>query len=323
MAVIEEATENNSEDRQAVREIMQRLNRISHIKENTLILLTNPDSPAHWIYRDYIEKDHKPNIHVYYSLTKDNKFLDPNYLTFLEENLTEKEADRQLRGMWVEIDSDRIYYQYDSNVNFLRDTKYQLDTRYPVDLMCDFNISSSKPMSWALGQHIGDTFHVFKEYHAYTMRTGELMEEMIADGALDLPVRWRIFGDATGKSNDTRSNWSDYELIELAFARHKRPDNSLISYELCLPSKNPPLRRRHNTANGVFKNAAGKVKLYIYKGCEWIDEGFRLTAPKKGVDNVEDDTLEQQHVTTAITYWIDYITHKYINPKKSVMRSKV
>tara|TARA_R110000868_G_C10972634_1_gene770621 strand:+ start:8650 stop:10092 length:1443 start_codon:yes stop_codon:yes gene_type:complete len=323
MAVIEEATENNIEDRQAIREIMQRLNRIRHIKENTLILLTNPDSPAHWIHKDFIEKAHVPGIHVYYSLTTDNRFLDPGYIEFLRKTLTKKEADRQLRGMWVEIDSDRIYYAYQSEVNFKRDEKYQLDTRYRVDLMMDFNIGKGKPMSWALGQYIGDSFHVFKEYHAETMRTGQLLEEMAEDGAFELPVKWGIFGDAAGKHNDTRSNWSDIEIVEQYIANYRRKDGSMLEYEINIPRANPPLRRRHNTANGVFENDLGEVRFYLYKGCEWIDEGFRLTEPKKGADNVEDDTLEQQHVTTAITYWIDYITYKYVSRSKSVMRSKV
>lgn len=323
MAIIEEATENNQEDRQAIREIMQRLNRISHIKSNTLILLTNPDSPAHWIYRDVIERAHEDGIHVYYSLTTDNSFLDPGYITYLRNNLTKKEADRQLRGMWVEIDSSRIYYAYESEKHFKRDEIYQLSTKYPVDIMMDFNVSQDKPMSWALGQYIGDTFHVFKEYHAYTMRTGQLLEEMAEDGAFELPVRWRVFGDASGKNNDTRSLRSDYEIIEDFLSRFRRKDNSMLEYSMEIPRKNPPLRRRHNTANGMMENDMGLIRFYTYKGCEWIDEGFRLTEPKKGADNVEDDTLPQQHVTTAITYWIDYLINIGHRANRSAMRKKV
>ena len=69
-------------------------------------------------------------------------------------------------------------------------------------------------MSWALGQEINGTFHIFKEYHAQTMRTQELLEDMAEQGAFELPVTWEIFGDAAGKHSDTRSLWSDYEIIE-------------------------------------------------------------------------------------------------------------
>lgn len=323
MAIIEEATENDEQDKQAIREIMQRLNRISHIKENTLLLLTNPDSPAHWIHKDYIERSEEPNTHVYYSLTEQNPFLDPNYIHFLRQNLTKKEADRQLRGMWVEIDSNRIYYNYDSAKNFKRNIPYRINPRYPVAFMCDFNIGVGKPMSWALGQEINGVFHIFKEYHAETMRTSSLLDEMAADGAFELPVRWEIYGDAAGKHNDTRSNWSDYEIIESFMAKYRNKDGGLLEYSLHIPRSNPPLRRRHNTANAAFSNDLGEIKFYCYKGCDWVDEGFRLTEPKKGADNIEDDSLKQQHVTTAITYWIDYKTYRYSDPRRSVMRSKV
>lgn len=332
LAIIEEATENNAEDKEAHDTILQRLNRIKGINWNAMFLLTNPDSPTHWIYKDYVIKSQTdPNTHVYYSLTKDNPFIDQNYVRFLEENLTKAEADRMLRGLWVEIDKSRIYYAYDSNVSYLHDTPYELDPSLPIDLMADFNIGEGKPMSWALAQvkevqvkgEWVKSFHVFKEYHANTMRTGEILEEIAASGAFELPTpKWRIFGDASGKNNDTRSIGSDYDIIERFIANYKKKDRSYLNYEYCVPRKNPPLRRRHNTANGVFKNAKGETRFFCYKGTGWVDEGFRLTEPKKGADNVEDDSLPQQHVTTAITYWIDYIVNKYLDPRRSAMRSK-
>ena len=153
LSIIEEGTENNEEDREIHSNLGMRLNRIPGCTRNLQLVLTNPDSPTHWIYREYIEKaESDPNTHVYYSLTKDNPFLDKNYIRFLEENLTKPEADRMLRGLWVEIDKSRIYYAYDSSTSFLRDIPYQLDPKLPIDIMMDFNIGEGKPMSWALGQ---------------------------------------------------------------------------------------------------------------------------------------------------------------------------
>lgn len=333
LAIIEEATENNEEDKEAHDTILQRLNRIGHIKWNAMFLLTNPDSPTHWIYKDYILKaETDPNTHVYYSLTSDNPFIDKNYLRFLEENLTQAEADRMLRGLWREIDKSRIYYAYDSNISYLHDKSFELDPeRDYIDLMADFNIGQGKPMSWALGvvrEHIerGEwvkTFHVFAEFHAETMRTEDLLEEIADKGAFDLPCRgWRIFGDATGKNNDTRSLMNDFEIIERYIANYRTKQGGRLQYEFCVPKKNPPLRRRHNTANGIFKNSRGETRFFLYKGCGWVDEGFRLTEPKEKGGIVENDSLAQQHVTTAITYWTDYITHKYLDPRRSAMRSK-
>lgn len=339
LAVIEEATENDEDDKQAHDNILQRLNRIGHIKTNAMVLLTNPDSPGHWIYKSYIEKAKEDtNTHVYYSLTSDNPYIDRNYVRFLEENLSKADADRMLRGLWVEIDSNRIYYNYKSEKCFKRETPYRLNPAWPIDLMCDFNIGEGKPMSFALGQveHVlvkdefgarwKKIFHVFREFHGFTMRTEELLEEMQAAGAFDLPCpKWRIFGDATGRSRDTRSLRSDYEIIETFISNYKTSDNERLEFEFCVPRANPPLRRRHNGANGLFENSLGETRFFVYKGCEWVDEGFRLTQPKKGSLTVEDDgpSFPWQHVTTSITYWTDYNLNKISDPSRSSMRRKV
>lgn len=55
---IEELTENDDEDRQAVMELKARLRRIPRVKENFMICATNPDAPSHWAYKYFIE----PNL---------------------------------------------------------------------------------------------------------------------------------------------------------------------------------------------------------------------------------------------------------------------
>ena len=54
----------------------------------------------------------------------------------------------------------------------------------------------------------------------------------------------------------------------------------------------------------------------LYKGAKAADEGFRLTKLKKGSGLIEDDSLKQQHVTTAIGYWVVYVLERLV--KKGV-----
>jgi hypothetical protein len=53
-----------------------------------------------------------------------------------------------------------------------------------------------------------------------------------------------------------------------------------------------------------MRNAKGEVRLQVYKGCETLDKGFRLTHLKKGGQYLEDDSDFYQHVTTAAGYGI-------------------
>lgn len=316
--VIEEQTEND--DNRHYKEIIMRVGRVPHIPESWLLSPTNPDSPAHWAHDYFIEgaKKYKTR-HVYYSLTKDNPFLPESYITKLQETMTPREADRMLRGMWVEIDKSRIYHNYQSERNFLRNTKYEISPRYPIDIFFDFNVSEGKPFSAGFGQARGESRHIFKSFEIEGLRTFQMMDEMADFGIFEMPVHFRIFGDASGKHNDTRSLKSDYDLIKDFMNKYKTKQGKLLSWSYHVPRGNPPLRRRHNLVNRLCENDLGHVQFFIYKGCEWVDKGYRLTAPLKRSDLIEDDTLENQHITTAIGYWCDKLEQDK-NKKKGVSR---
>lgn len=298
--VIEEATENEGDYWEAYNALYERLGR-AKAAMNLLITLTNPDSPAHPLYKKMIigcEDD--PLKHVYYSDARDNPFLEEWYIPNLMKNLSPIEIARQIEGRWVEDPKGGIYYNYTRKRNFRKDP-YIFNLDYPVDLMHDFNIGIGKPMSMAIGQKINDTFHVAKTFVIEGADTNDIMREVVESGILNKNTLYRVFGDASGKNRDPRSKTTDYGIIEHVLKRNG------INYEMNVPRANPPIRRRHNRINAKCCNYEQKIQLYIYKDAEIADEGFRLTKLKKGGNYIEDDSLSQQHVTTAIGYWIDYL----------------
>lgn len=57
-AIVEELTENDDDDKQAIIELRMRLGRLPHVKENWIIYCTNPDSPHHWAHKYFgMEKE--------------------------------------------------------------------------------------------------------------------------------------------------------------------------------------------------------------------------------------------------------------------------
>lgn len=298
-AIFEEATENEGEYWDIVNAIYERIGR-AKAKLNLLLYLTNPDSPAHPLYKRMIIGSEKDELkHVYYSDAKDNQFLEDWYIPNLMKNLSPIEIARQIEGRWVEDPKGGIYYNYTRERNF-RDDTYIFDLNFPIDLMHDFNIGHGKPMSMAVGQRINDTFHVAQTFVIEGADTNDIMAELVESGILNRRTLYRVFGDASGKNRDPRSKTTDYGIIETVLKRNK------INFEMNVPRANPPVRRRHNRVNAKCCNYQQKVQLYIYKEAETADEGFRLTKLKKGGQYLEDDSLAQQHVTTAIGYWIDH-----------------
>jgi hypothetical protein len=306
MLVLEELTENNEEDKQAFDTLKARIRRLPHVKENLLIAATNPDSPTHWVHKYFMDTP-QPYKKVFYSVTDDNPFLDPIYVKQLRESMTPEEARRFLEGEWIEIAANAIYYNYSSEKNLKAETVYEFDCRYPIRLMHDFNIGVGKPMSAATGQCIDGVWHIKKTYLMDGFRTAQVMDEMADDGLFEHKAQFLVYGDASGRHNDTRSNQSDWDIIEDFLANYKRKDKSSLEFSIDVPRSNPPVKRRWKHTNLKFLNANGKIGLYVYKEAIAADEGFRLTKLKKGSGLVEDDSYRNQHVCGAIGYAVDYI----------------
>jgi len=308
MVIIEEIVENDEQDIEAFKQLKARMRRLPHVPENILIAATNPDSPAHWVWKYFIEPNSNGSNHrfryVFYSRTELNPFLDPSYVRQLREDMSPKEAERYLDGQWNELKGEVIYYEYDSNAQYLKTVEYKIDPVYQVGLAFDFNIADGKPMSMIMFQYINDTFHFFGETVIQGARTAQIMEDLDGRDLLIKGLQYLITGDAAGKHKDTRSTRSDYDIIM------KELSDRNINYVYGVPPSNPPLRTRHNKVNSYCLNALGHRRLFIYNGCPVADEGMRLVKLKEGGSYIEDDSKAYQHITTAIGYAILFSINK-------------
>jgi hypothetical protein len=311
--VFEELTENNEQDKEAFMTLKARLRRLPHVKENVLIAATNPDAPSHWVYKYFFEEK-APTKFVFKSITTDNPFLDPVYIEQLKRDLDPRAIQRYIYGEWIELQKDQVYYNYLTERNFKTD--FKLIPGEQLIFCHDFNIGHNKPMSAAAMVKRGQNYHCFKAFHVDGARTLDIMEEIGASGLLDICGKIIVYGDASGSHNDTRSIKTDYDIIKHFLANYKKANSGSPVFELRIPKANPPIRRRHNIVNAHFLNDNKEVRMFVYD--KWIDEGFRLTAFKKNGDMVEDDSLPQQHITTAIGYCLDYDKYRTSEPSKMI-----
>lgn len=133
--------------------------------------------------------------------------------------------------------------------------------------------------------------HAFDEIILDSADTNDAIEEFKARPWLKACQGGvRIYGDRSGKSKDTRSKSTDYEIIRQAgFADQRVPDS------------NPPIRDRHNVVNALLRNASGDVRVKIHSRCRTLAKGLELVKLKQGASYLEEETREQ-HVTTAFGY---------------------
>jgi hypothetical protein len=312
-AIVEELTENDEGDEMALRFLRMRVGRLPHVPRSWIVYCTNPDGTRHFAY-DYFDigkrmAGQKANLpktrHVYFSSTKDNKFLAPWYIKQLEADLDPKLALRMIHGLWVDIESDKVYHSYGEH-NY-RDYDYVIDPFLPVNLCHDFNIGAGKPMSMCLSQYDEkkDEFHFFADVVVDGADTEKIMEEIAARGHLDYDVpEYMIYGDQTGEARHPAAKKSNYDIIVSFLANYRSKTGHRVEFSRHLPKANPPIRERHNIVNGYCKNALGKTRLYVYRGAKVLDKGMRLTELKKGGQYIEDDSKPYQHVTTALGYHV-------------------
>lgn len=300
--LLEELTENDTPD--AYDEIYLRVGRLQHVKEKFIVSATNPDSPAHWAYKRFMESD-KASRHVYYSKTAENPFLPASYVQSLKENLDPKMARRMLDGEWIDIDQERVYHAYEKSRNFTTEP-WVIRKDAPVFWSHDFNIGEGKPMSSILFQVVGGRFHFFAEVVVDGARTLDVCEELDAREILWPGCRLILMGDATGRHRDTRSIHSDYDILQGWASNHKLK----LRVETFVPRANPPIRARHNDVNAHCLNAVGDERFMIHK-LAVADEGMRLTQLKRGGQYIEDDSFRAQHITTAIGYGIHAFKNLY------------
>lgn len=321
-AIVEQVEENDGDYWRGIEYLRMRVGRLPHIPQKWIIYGANPDDPEHPCAEYFKLEKHnlKDRIYqpterriVYFSNTRDNPFLPADYIDSLLEDLDPTMAQRMVEGLWVPLAKEKVYYSYGGH-NY-RDIDYEIKKNTPIYLTFDFNVAEGKPMSCAVIQDIDKkTFlqvHVFDEFVKDGFDTEDLMNEIGNSGVLDHNCRYIINGDATGKAKSSKSKKSDYDIINNYLSKYRRPDGEAIDYEIDVPSANPPIKTRHNLVNAYCRNAAGRVRLFVYKKCKMANKGMRMTALKPGAAYIEDDSKPYQHITTAIGYHIVSVDRNY------------
>lgn len=312
MFVMDEATETDEEVFTAIK---SRIGRLTHIKEKLFILLTNPDEPDHWINKNIINKsmyidgqlknrDHdlyNDSFHTYYSLTYQNKYVERSYILSLIKSNHKKWIERNLEGKWVSFGGSGVYFAY-SEDNHFRAIDYKVDLNYPIHISWDFNVAVGKPMSVCFFQYIKDEFHFFEESIIQGSNTSKTLEDIFSRGLLDHKTKYIINGDAAGwHKGSATEGYSDYDIID-KFLKDLRIKG--INYSINVPLTNPEVKTRHNTLNSYLMNGLNQARIFVYKKCPTLNEGFKLTKLKDGGKYIEDDSKAYQHVTTAAGYGI-------------------
>jgi len=89
------------------------MTRIS-VKDSKFFGTTNPDSPSHWLKKDYLDRSDEINLRRFHFQLKDNPSLDPAYVADVTREFTGLWYKRFILGEWVQAEG-AIFDMWDSD----------------------------------------------------------------------------------------------------------------------------------------------------------------------------------------------------------------
>lgn len=169
----------------------------------------------------------------------------------------------------------------------------------PLDLSCDWNVD---PMCWVVGQHHGEESWAADEIvTSGGAHTDEAAREFVRRYG-DKRQHVNVYGDATGKSRDTRSHTNDYEIL----LRELKPHFAHVS--LLVPLANGSVKLRTNTFNARLLSASRRVVRYqIHPRCERLIRDLAKVSKLPGTDEIDKRDKTLTHASDAEGYRLVWI----------------
>jgi len=210
---------------------------------------------------------------------------------------------RQVNGKpkeWVDVyilnqygspdPGNRVYGEYSTENH----TDVEFNPELPFYWTNDFNYS---PLSSAILQIKGDNVYAVDEiiiHHADVVQAAIEFADRYQDYK-HLPIH--IYGDASGHAGAKHGQITNYIKIREYLQGHG------FIVKMHVPRANPGIRDGQNAVRAKICDATGKRTFFVNpKKCRTIDEGFMALKTKKGSTFLEDETIDSQHVLSAIRY---------------------
>lgn len=246
----------------------QLLNRCS-LPGAKIFITTNPDSPLHYIYKDFITDLKKANIVEFWEFfLDDNPNLTKEYIDFIRNAYSGIEFDRFIKGLW-KITEGLICRDFGEDnkrhINYLPDQ--------PLIIACDFNVD---PMCWVLA-HLSykqnpdasyildknkekqpDKIFFFDEIVQENTTTVKTMAEFLRRYPDHQGEIW-LMGDYSGSARNVGTEKHNYDQMQDELIKHGY-DPKKIKLKIV---HNPDIPWRIASLNNKIRTIDGNIGFYI------------------------------------------------------------
>ena len=255
-----------------------------------LFATTNPDSPMHWLNKQYIERRHKLSMLLMTFLIDDNTFLDPNYVEELKKEYVGVFYDRFIKGEWV-LAEGRVYPGFSEIDNVTEDVPE--DGTYYISI----DYGTLNPFSaglWCVSD--GKAVRIKEYYHSGRDTKRQLTDEEY-HAELEKLIQY----------TDSEGVLQEYEIDRVVI------DPSAASFIACM-RRHGKFRVKHavNTVIDGIRNVTSMLnskRLFIHSSCKDSIKEFGLYSWD---DKAQEDKVikENDHAMDDIRYFVNTILVK-------------
>lgn len=255
-----------------------------------LFATTNPDSPMHWLNKQYIERRHKLSMLLMTFLIDDNTFLDPNYVEELKKEYVGVFYDRFIKGEWV-LAEGRVYPGFSEIDNVTEDIPK--DGTYYISI----DYGTLNPFSaglWCVSD--GKAVRIKEYYHS-----GRDTKKQLTDEEYHAELEKLI------QYTDSEGVLQEYEIDRVVI------DPSAASFIACM-RRHGKFRVKHavNTVIDGIRNVTSMLnskRLFIHSSCKDSIKEFKLYSWD---DKAQEDKVikENDHAMDDIRYFVNTILVK-------------
>ena len=274
------------------------MSRVRHPKAKKRgIACTGTPEELNWGYDVAINKDNKYDIGLVVGSTRDNHYLDDQFVESLVQGYTKAMVAAYVDGEFVNLKQGRVYGPFDRAIHVANRPELH-NSGLPIICGMDFNVSK---MCAAIGYHTHEGVHWFDEIVLNDSNTFEMRDRLLESYPTAI-----IYPDPAGAARKSSAAKSDHQILKDA------------GFRVVTHRAHPAVRDRVNAVNAMLMNANDVIRMTIDLCCkEGISDLDRNVWHNGDIDKRD---MERTHMGDGIGYAVEHLFPIQTRAVRSVSR---